>query len=113
MNRKQIEDLSVNEVIFEKLIDKKQVQRIKNFTQAVKKASGNTVDFKVSVKNGTIYVSRIEVREKSGLSEELKAMKSGDVIYPCDYKSRDLLRATARHLGDGYKIDTVMRVEKL
>lgn len=90
--------------------EKNFVQRIRNYCHAIRRTNPETHAYTVSSDKQGVTVTRIDPAEPRGMMDELRGMKSGEVMYfPKHQRVSALL--CAKQIG-GFEVGTVIKVEK-
>lgn len=110
ITKSQIAALVDGEKLTSTATDKAYIQRLRNYCQELKSDHHR---YTVKVSGGIVTVSRIPTITPQGLTEKLRAMKPGEVCHPCEGRMVRNVAATVAHLGGGYRVRTVVEVEKL
>lgn len=105
--KQQIKELKVGESLSLPYNSTAEKQRVRNYCHDLEG------EFKTRSTSETIKVTRLSFTNRESLSNDLRAMQSGDVIYPTRSSSLSVVQGVAAMLGGGYKISKVIKVEKI
>jgi hypothetical protein len=110
ITKDDIRKLQVGQFISEKTIDKAYIQRLRNYCHSLK---SDNHDYTVKNKKGEVIITRIDTTNPQRLTDKLRCMKVGDVIYPAKANKQGIVAGTAAAIEGQYEISTVVKVVRI